>query len=135
MARGSGAARPPGRALTRERKLPDGVVNDLTVTNWDASSIMVRWTQVDDGRGRPARYRVRYSPAPIHTDAWSSESFGCDVRGDEIGAEISCTVNGLASGTAYEFRLMSYRMEDGVWVDAGYSNVAAASPLQPSSEQ
>src|SRR5690606_3370561 len=101
-----------------------GVVDDLTITEATETSLEVRWTQVDDGTGRPARYRVKHAPASID---WSSAETTCDRVGDSIGAEISCTVEGLAPGQAYEVQLMSYRLAQGSssWEGAIYSNVAA----------
>jgi hypothetical protein len=99
-----------------------GVVRDLTVTNQSTSTITLHWTQVNDGTGSPAWYRVKYAEPPID---WKTATIGCDnrIEGDALGAEISCTVEGLEPATTYEFQLMSYRVVDGKWVDARYSNI------------
>ncbi|MEX2049035.1 MAG: fibronectin type III domain-containing protein, partial [Gemmatimonadota bacterium] len=107
--------------------LPDAPreVTDLTVTEVTASEISLSWTQVDDGTGNPAWYRVKYAAPSI---SWKTATIGCDrsIPGAEIGAEISCTVEGLRLGTTYDIQLMSYRLVDGVWRDARYSNIATA---------
>ena len=118
----------PFTVLTDGRVLKSGAVDDLTATEQTTSTVTLRWTQVGDVRGDPARYRVRYSEAPIHVDAWSDETRGCDVRGTTIGAEASCTIQGLEQGVAYDFQLMSYRLENGVWKGAKYSTVGIAQP-------
>ncbi|HET9947365.1 MAG TPA: fibronectin type III domain-containing protein, partial [Longimicrobiales bacterium] len=102
-------------------------VDDLHVTSSTLSSVTLTWTQVDDGTGRPAFYRVKYAVPPID---WRSAAIGCEqtIRGTAVGAEASCTVEGLASETAYEFQLMSYRLSSsGTWQGAVYSNVATGS--------
>jgi hypothetical protein len=109
------------------------VVGDLSIAGATDSTLTVRWTQVDDGTGRPASYRVKYSVPSI---AYGSALTGCaTVVGDAIGGEGSCTIANLDGGTDYEIQLMSYRLEDGVWVDAQYSNVAAGrtedTPVDP----
>jgi flavin-binding protein dodecin len=98
-------------------------VTDLAVAAATDSSLSVRWTQVDDGTGQPARYRVKYSTPTIN---WSTASIGCDpsLVGGQIGAVLSCTIEGLSAATSYEVQLMSYRLVNGVWEGAVYSNVA-----------
>jgi hypothetical protein len=98
-------------------------VVDLTVSAVSDSSATVAWTEVDDGSGQPASYRLKYSLPPLD---WQSATAGCErtMAGVRIGARMSCTVQGLQGATAYEFQLMSYRTMDGVWVGAVYSNVA-----------
>ena len=97
-------------------------VQDLAVTAATDASVSLRWTQVDDGTGQPADYRVRYGGSPL-TD-WKSAAKGCDVDGTQIGAPVTCTVQGLSSATRYDFQLMSYRVENGSWLNARYSNLA-----------
>jgi hypothetical protein len=99
-------------------------VADLTVTAATDSSLTVRWTQVNDGTGQPADYRVKYATQPL---TWSSASTGCSrVEGTAIGTQISCTIPGLAASTTYDVQLMSYRLSStGTWLDAVYSNLTA----------
>ena len=104
------------------------VVSNLTGSGVTSSSIRVQWTQVDDGTGNPARYRVRYAAPPI---SWSSASIACDTTldGAQIGAPMSCTIDGLAAGTSYDVQLMSYREVNGAWVNTELSNVATVKVL------
>ena len=99
---------------------PDDHVSDLAIVDVTSSTMTVRWTQIDDGTGSPARYRVKYSPPPI---SYGSATRACTIEGEQIGAELSCTIEGLEAGTTYDVQLMSYRLEDGRWADARYSNV------------
>lgn len=96
-------------------------VDDLAVVGATTSTITLRWTQVDDGTGKPASYRLKYAPPSID---WSTATIGCDVKGDRIGATASCTVAGLPAGTLFDFQLMSYGTKGGKWKGAVYSNVA-----------
>ena len=97
-------------------------VTDLSVDAVTDSSFTVGWTQVDDGTGQPARYRVKFAAPPID---WSTATVGCNVGGTQIGGAASCTITGLSASSDYEVQLMSYRMVNGVWEGALYSNVAA----------
>jgi hypothetical protein len=96
-------------------------VEDLSVAAVTESTLTVRWTQVDDGTGQPAKYRVKYAVPPID---WQEATTACTTGGEMIGAELTCEVAGLASGTTYDVQLMSYRTVDGVWQGAVYSNIA-----------
>lgn len=103
---------------------PANSVQDLTVTASSPTTLTVSWTQVDDGTGAPARYRLKYAAPPID---YGAATVGCNVTGDAIGDDVSCTIEGLAPGTTYDLQLMSYRTVDGVWQDALYSNVVTTS--------
>ena len=100
-----------------------GKVRDLRVAAISDSSVTLVWTEVDDGSGRPASYRLKYAQPPI---GWARAAIGCDrtITGVRVGAQLSCTVHGLSESTDYDFQLMSYRTLNGVWVGAVYSNVA-----------
>jgi len=106
-------------------------VTDLGVTEASESSLTVRWTQVDDGTGEPASYRVKYDTPPL--DDWKNATIGCEptLVGTGIGAPMSCTVEGLGAGTAYDVQLMSFRVVDGVWQGAVYSNIATGQTDAP----
>ena len=114
IARGSTSGSTAGSAFA---------VSDLEVTGVTTSTIALSWTQVDDGTGNPAWYRVKYAAPPID---WKTATIGCDrsIRGTEIGSEMTCTIEGLTPGTTYDVQLMSYRLVNGVWRDARVSNVA-----------
>jgi len=90
--------------------VPSGaVIQGLQVSSVTGSSIAVRWTQVDDGTGEPARYRIKHAVAPFD---WESAAIGCDHVGDEIGAEATCVIDDLAPNTVYDIQLMAYRNVD-----------------------
>jgi uncharacterized membrane protein len=104
---------------------PPREVTDLTVMEVTTTQVSLSWTQVDDGTGNAAWYRVKYAAPAI---AWKTATIGCDrsIPGTEIGAEMSCTIEGMTLGTTYDVQLMSYRLVDGWWQDARYSNIATA---------
>jgi hypothetical protein len=105
-------------------------VGDLAVVSATESSVTLEWTDVDDGRGNPAWYRLRYAEPPID---WGQATIGCapTLEGREIGSTMSCVVTGLKPTTEYDFQVMSYRMEEGVWQGAQYSNVATGATGAP----
>jgi hypothetical protein len=103
-------------------------VTDLSVAQATESSLSVRWTQVEDGAGGAASYRVKFSVPSI---SYGSATTACSrVVGDVVGAEASCTIQGLDPNTEYDVQLMSYRLEDGAWADARLSNVATGRTLE-----
>lgn len=108
------------------RATDDGVdvhrVEDLDVTGVTSTTITVTWTQVDDGTGLPAWYRVKYGPPPLY--AWGAAAIGCDrtIVGTGIGTPTSCTIEGLEPGTTYDIRLRSFRMTEDGWADSYLSN-------------
>ncbi len=121
----TGVTADTGHAAPAEALYPSpGGVADLAVSFADESSVQLTWTQVDDGTGTPARYRLKYAPPSI---VWRTALTGCEpaVGNGRVGASVSCTVEDLDAGADYEFLLMSYRVEDGAWVDAKYSNIAS----------
>jgi len=106
----------------------EGAVGDLRVMGATSGTLAVQWTQVDDGTGAPARYRVKYAEPSID---YGSATIGCDLTGTEIGAVTSCTIRSLEAETAYDVQLMSYRAVDGKWENALYSNIAHATTTTP----
>ena len=104
-------------------------VTDLSVVAVTDSTITVRWTQVDDGAGNPAKYALRYGSPTIN---WGPASVTeVSVAGNEVGATRQYTFGGLAAGTAYQFRLVAYRGT--LMVDAEFgalSNVASGNTEQ-----
>jgi hypothetical protein len=100
-------------------------VDDLTITDRTRNSLTVTWTQVDDGTGEPALYRVKYSKPPL---AWGDASnvFFPDchrIEGDGIGAEATCTIERLEPATTYDVQLKAFRSVDGKWAGSAASNV------------
>jgi Bacterial Ig-like domain (group 2)/Fibronectin type III domain len=91
-----------------------GQVTDLAVTSTDTSSATLRFTEVDDGTGAPARYQIRYYEGVMGWN-WGaatpvSEGTCADVvEGTSIGGTRSCTVSNLAASTRYDVQLVAYR--------------------------
>lgn len=120
FASGTTSASPPPPATTTG-------VSDLAVLSQTETTLTVGWTQVDDGTGSPARYRVKYAPPAID---YASATIGCasTIYGTAIGAPLSCTIQGLTPGATYDVQLMSYRTDSsGTWQGALHSNVATGS--------
>jgi hypothetical protein len=105
-----------------------GTVTDLSVIEVTGNSATLAFTEVDNGEGQPAQYFVRYAQAPIEWDTAPDVTEGTctpPVVGTEVGAQLTCTVLGLAPGTTYEFQVLAYRGtidQDAVFGDV--SNVA-----------
>ena len=87
------------------------------------------FTEVDDGAAQPAKYEVRYAPAPLTWGSATGVARGtCQVplAGTTIGARKTCTVLGLAAATAYQFQLVAFRGTLNVdAVFGGLSNIAS----------
>ena len=90
-----------------------GTVTDLTVEAVGGTSVTLAFTEVDDGTGQPASYFVRYVESPMgswgHASDVSQGSCQVPMAGTEIGAWRSCTVEGLAPSTTYDFQLVAFR--------------------------
>jgi hypothetical protein len=99
------------------------VVDDLRVTERDFGWTSVVWTQVDDGTGNPARYRLKHAS---EISPWRQATTACTVVGTSVGSSISCGIRSrdfYAPEETFEIRLMSFRVENGLWQDARYSNL------------
>ncbi len=86
-----------------------GTVEDLQTVSTTDASVTLRWTQVDDGAGNPARYAVRFDSPEVSW--WLAADSETSVDGDEIGSTMEVELNGMASDTKYEFQLVAYRGE------------------------
>jgi len=84
-----------------------GAVTDLSVVSTTDSSVVLSWTQVDDGTGSPAKYAIRYGSPTITW--WEEFETEVTVTGDEIGAEFTFERTGLDPDTEYEFQMVSFR--------------------------
>lgn len=111
-------------------------VTDLAVANIATNSVTLSFTEVSDGAGSPASYDIRFAVAPI---SWGSAeqvdqgTCSLPVVGSSIGTQRTCTVEGLAPSTDYQFQLVAFRGT--LNVDAVFgqlSNVAAATTAAPS---
>ena len=89
-----------------------GTVQDLATTAVTDSSVMLSFTEVNDGTGQPAKYDVRYAAGTLSWGAAKSVASGTcatPMKGAVVGAKRTCTVLGLASGTAHGFELVAFR--------------------------
>ena len=114
---------------------PPGTVTDLSVVSVTNNSATLRFTEVDDGTGQPAKYNVRYAVAPIAWGSADDVSQGtCSVpmAGTAIGAQRTCTVLGLSGSTTYDFQLVAFRGTLNVdAVFGGLSNIARGTTGSP----
>jgi uncharacterized protein YjdB len=110
-----------------------GAVSDLAVGATTEVSVMLSFTQVDDGMGQPAQYDVRYSAGSMSWSSGTSAAIGtcaAPVAGTGVGSTLSCTVLGLSPSTTYNFQVAAFRGNmSGNAVFGEPSNVAAASTL------
>jgi hypothetical protein len=108
-----------------------GTVTDLRTTSSSNSSVSLAFTEVDDGTGSPAHYRVRYATSAsnaVWPGGYTTVTEGAcaePAEGAQVGATFTCQVPGLGSGTSYDFRLIAYRYDDaGARVFGSPSNIA-----------
>jgi hypothetical protein len=105
-------------------------VSDLRITRTFGNAVGIIFTTTDDGYGNPARYDVRYAPAPMSWSSARSVTLGpcaTPLAGESEGSGQFCAILGLATGTDYEFQMVAYRgtlNQDAVF--GQLSNVAAA---------
>ncbi len=108
-----------------------GAVVDLTVGGTTDTSVLVSFTQVDDGMGQAAHYDVRYAVGSLSWGSGTSASSGTcasPLAGTGVGSALSCTVFGLLPSTSYDFQVVAFRGNmSGNAVFGELSNVAAAS--------
>jgi uncharacterized protein YjdB len=89
-----------------------GTVTNLAVASATANAVTLSFTEVPNGAGAPASYEVRYATAPLSWGSASAVAQGtCAVplAGTAIGATRTCTVQGLAASTNYQFQLVAFR--------------------------
>jgi len=89
-----------------------GTVQDLATAGVTDSSVTLSFTEVNDGTGRPAKYDVRYTAGTLSWGGARSVSAGTcatPLIGTAIGSKRTCSVLGLASGTAHGFELVAFR--------------------------
>jgi Bacterial Ig-like domain (group 2)/Fibronectin type III domain len=112
-----------------------GTASDLSVGATTDVTVSLSFTQVEDGRGQPANYDVRYATAPMTWGSAISASSGTcttPVAGTAVGSTLSCTILGLSPSTSYNFQVLAFRgaLNAGA-VFGGLSNVAVASTAAP----
>ncbi|HKS05561.1 MAG TPA: fibronectin type III domain-containing protein [Gemmatimonadaceae bacterium] len=110
-----------------------GTVTDLRVSAVTDSSATLTFKQVTDGAGKPASYDIRFSLAPI---SWggatrvASGTCASPLAGTSVGANLVCTVQGLAAAKVYNFQLVAFRGTLGAGAVFGaLSNVAVGTTI------
>lgn len=125
---GSGEVTGRGRIESMDARVP-GQVDDLTVAGTTATTAALRFTEISDGTGHPARYEVRYDVAPLRDEFTSARhvaqgSCVTPIPGTAVGARRTCTVEGLESGVTYDFQIVAFRTVDGEVLYGTPSSVA-----------
>ncbi|MFC1660046.1 Ig-like domain-containing protein [Gemmatimonadota bacterium] len=106
-----------------------GTVQDLAVVSFTATSVTLRWTQVDDGTQRPARYWLRFGSPSISWDQAAGTTVS--LVGTGIGTTMEHLWEGFQPGTTYGFQLIAYRQDSGGERFGGLSNVVSATTAEP----
>src|SRR5207247_10600822 len=89
-----------------------GKVTDFAVSAVSDTSVTLTFTEVSSGTGQPASYDVRWRKGTFNWSSAADVARGsCKVvlAGAAIGAKRSCTVLGLARGTAFGFEIVAFR--------------------------
>jgi uncharacterized protein YjdB len=89
-----------------------GTVTGLSVAAVTNNSVTLSFTEVNDGTGHPASYDIRWATGTISWGSATPVTQGtCQVpvAGTAIGAVRTCTVQGLAPSTGYQFQLVAFR--------------------------
>lgn len=96
----------PSRVLTATTDVdPPEVVDDLRVSSISQNSAIIEWTQVGNGAGGAANYRVAFGTA---TPSWPTTFTSANVvPGTSVGASRTFTVASLSPATTYLFQVES----------------------------
>jgi uncharacterized protein YjdB len=108
-------------------------VSDLELEGDGPSWLRLRLTEVDDGTGDAADYAVRVgTPGTGWDDAteWGQGSCGSPMAGTAIGAERSCTIEGLEELTTYVAFVRPFRAKSGERVYAKTAASATGTTLE-----
>lgn len=87
-------------------------ISDLGVSAIASTSVVLSFTEVDDGTGQAANYDLRYAVAPISWGSASSTSSGTcatPIPGTGVGNARTCSILGLAPATNYQFQIVAFR--------------------------
>jgi len=89
-----------------------GTVGDITVVGKADTSVTLSFSEVGDGAGLPASYDIRFAAGSLSWGSASDVTRGicaAPLAGTAIGAKRTCTVNGLAAATGYQFQVVAFR--------------------------
>jgi uncharacterized protein YjdB len=118
-----------GNAATTVTATSPARVSNLAVIAKTGSSVTLSFTEVADGAGGPASYNVRFAAGALSWGSAASVTQGTcatPMSGTIVGVTRTCTVLGLAPGTAYQFQVVAFRGTLNVnAVFSGLSNVAS----------
>ena len=87
-------------------------ITNLGVSAIASTSVVLSFTEVDDGAGQAANYDLRYGVAPMSWGSANSTSSGTcatPIAGTGVGNSRTCTVLGLSPATNYEFQVIAFR--------------------------
>lgn len=102
------------RAAVAPTSTKPGEITDLRVVSIGPNSVTLSFTEVTNGRGAPANYDIRYS-TKLSEWGWGEAlsatqgSAATPILGVAIGNQRFITVEGLDSGTSYEFQMVAFR--------------------------
>jgi len=99
-------------------------VDDLRVVSTSGSSVTLRWTEVDNGLGGPARYAVRRGSPTL---SWGNPDGVRYLTGTRVGADMELVWEGLQPGTAHEFQTVAYRRDGGETFYSDLSDIVSTS--------
>lgn len=89
-----------------------GKVTDLIVTDSSSTSVVLAFTEVDDGHGLPADYALRTHVGPMEWGSAEEVTHGtcaAPLQGKSVGSRISCTIENLQPDTPYTFQVAAFR--------------------------
>jgi len=98
---------PSNRVSATTEVDPPDAVEDLAASPSGLSSAVIRWTEVDDGRGLPAAYVLASGTPPLSWE--SSLTSRTYLQGTSIGSIRSLVVSSLSPGSQREFQLATVR--------------------------
>jgi len=111
-----------------------GQVTDLRVSQTAERQLQLSFTQVDDGSGQPASYIIRIGDGAFTWDgsvAVNKGSCSAPVAGTEVGANLTCSVDGLVASKSYSFQLVARRSDANGAVFGPLSNIVTGTTDAP----
>ncbi len=118
-----------------------GQVVDLQVVSATATSLTLRFTEVNDGTGNSALYNIRFrneatfgnwGTAQAVSSGSCTATMGSPLAGQSVGTVRTCTVTGLSTGTDYTFRMVAFRRDGSENVFGALSNIGSGSTASSS---
>jgi uncharacterized protein YjdB len=107
-------------------------VTDLRVVAVADTFATLAFTQVQDGTGAPANYRMRFQKGSITWRRASDINRGTcaqPIAGTAVGGVLTCTVFGLRISTKYSFQLVAFRGTLSSNASGALSNVVSGTTM------